>query len=112
MRFQLTNRAAMITGAASGIGAATARMFAAEGANLALGWYPPDGHDIEPVVRDARKVGAMVVVEEVDVRSQVMLDRLAGAAVDSFGRLDIAIANAGVARKEPVPEGVDEQPWP
>jgi 3-oxoacyl-[acyl-carrier protein] reductase len=109
--FQLTNRSALITGAASGIGAATARRFATAGANLALGWYPPDGHDIAPVVRDAEAAGARVVVEEVDVCSQAQLDRLAGAAVHAFGRLDIAIANAGIARREPVPEGVDEQLW-
>lgn len=111
MPFQLKDRAALITGAASGIGAATARMFAAAGADLALGWYPPDGHDIEPVVRDAERAGARVVVREVDVCAQADLDQLAAAAVDDFGRLDIAIANAGIARIEPVPEGVDEQLW-
>jgi 3-oxoacyl-[acyl-carrier protein] reductase len=111
MSFQLKDRAALITGAASGIGAATARMFAAAGADLALGWYPPDGHDIQPVVRDAERAGARVVVHEVDVCAQADLDQLAAAAVDAFGRLDIAIANAGIARIEPVPEGVDEQLW-
>jgi 3-oxoacyl-[acyl-carrier protein] reductase len=108
---QLADRVAMITGAASGIGAATARLFALAGADLALGWYPPDGHDIEPVVRDAKKAGARVVVEEVDVRSQLLVDRLVDVAVDTFGRLDIAIANAGIARIEPVPEKVDEELW-
>jgi 3-oxoacyl-[acyl-carrier protein] reductase len=111
MPFQLTDRAALITGAASGIGAASARMFATAGADLALGWYPPDGHDIEPVVRDAERAGARVVVREVDVCRQADLDELAAAATDNFGRLDIAIANAGIARIEPAPEGVDEQLW-
>jgi 3-oxoacyl-[acyl-carrier protein] reductase len=66
-RFDLTGRVALITGAASGIGAATARIFAAAGADLALTWYPPDGHDIEPVRRAAEQAGRRVVVEEVDV---------------------------------------------
>ena len=40
--FNLAGRVALITGAASGIGAATARIFAEAGADLALAWYPPE----------------------------------------------------------------------
>src|SRR6266567_629860 len=83
--FSLAGRSALITGAASGIGAATARVFALAGADLALAWYPPDGHDIEPIRRDAETAGAAVVVDEVDVRKQADIDRLVGHAVEAFG---------------------------
>src|SRR6266568_4748389 len=109
--FSLAGRSALITGAASGIGAAIARVFALAGADLALAWYPPDGHDIEPVRRDAETAGAAVVVDEVDVRKQADIDRLVGRAVEAFGHLDIVVANAGIARIEPVPEEVDERDW-
>ncbi len=109
--FSLAGRAALITGAASGIGAATARTFARAGADLALAWYSPDGHDIEPVRRDADAAGAHVVVDEVDVRKQPDIDRLVSRAVKAFGHLDIVVANAGIARIEPVPEEVGEQEW-
>src|ERR1700722_17011963 len=65
--FDLTGRVALITGAASGIGAATARVFAEAGADLALAWYPPDGHDIEPVRHAVEATGRRVVVAAVDV---------------------------------------------
>src|SRR5947207_2134973 len=47
--FDLTGRVAVITGAASGIGAATARVFAQAGADVGLAWYAGDPHDVEPV---------------------------------------------------------------
>src|SRR5919202_1777220 len=46
--FDLTDRVAVITGAASGIGAATARVFAEAGADVAIAWFPGDPHDVEP----------------------------------------------------------------
>ena len=43
---RLAGKTCFITGAASGIGAATARVFANAGASVVLAWYPPDGHDV------------------------------------------------------------------
>ena len=50
--FRLEGRVALVTGAASGIGAATAKVFANAGADIAAGWYPPDPHDVEPTRLD------------------------------------------------------------
>lgn len=97
--FSLAGRAAVVTGAASGIGAATARVFAEAGADLALGVYPADPHDIRPVVSYCREKGRKVAVVEVDVRSAVDVGRLVEAAVDQLGRLDTVVANAAIARR-------------
>jgi len=97
--FSLAGRVALITGAASGIGAATARIFAAAGADLALAWYPPDGHDIEPVRRAAEETGRRVVVAEVDVTKAADVEALVARAVRELGGLHIVVANAGIARK-------------
>lgn len=109
--FSLESRVALITGAASGIGAATARAFARSGANLALAWYPPDGHDIEQVVADARALGAKVIAAEVDVRLRQDIQALANRAISNLGSVDIVVANAGIARREPLAEAVRDDQW-
>lgn len=109
--FSLAGRRAVITGAASGIGAATARIFASAGADVALAWYPADGHDIEPVRRDVEAAGVRSLVEKVDVRLQADVDRLIARAVEKFGGVDIVVANAGIARIEPLPEEVTDAQW-
>jgi 3-oxoacyl-[acyl-carrier protein] reductase len=96
--FELTDRVAVITGAASGIGAATARSFARAGANVVLGWYPPDGHDVEPVRADVEAAGQTALAHVVDVTSTESVDACVAEAIDRFGRLDVVVANAGIAR--------------
>jgi 3-oxoacyl-[acyl-carrier protein] reductase len=93
--FELHGRAAVITGAASGIGAATARVFSSLGADVALGWFPGDPHDVS-------RVGVGLAVE-VDVRDPDSVDALVERCVSEFGRVDIAVANAGIARRVPLP---------
>ena len=108
--FSLAGRVALITGAASGIGAATARIFAEAGADLALAWYPPDGHDIEPVRRDVQRAGRKVVVGEVDVTQAADVDALVAKAVEGLGGLHIVVANAGIARKVELAD-LDDAAW-
>ena len=108
--FSLAGRVALITGAASGIGAATARIYAEAGADLALAWYPPDGHDIEPVRRAAERAGRRVVVAEVDVTKTADVEALVARAVRELGGMHIVVANAGIARKVPLPE-LDDAAW-
>jgi 3-oxoacyl-[acyl-carrier protein] reductase len=101
--FDLHGRVAVITGAASGIGAATARVFSSLGADVALGWFPGDPHDVSLV-----RVPGRAVVAEVDVRDAASVDALVAQAVSELGRVDIAVANAGIARREPLP---DDDAW-
>ena len=105
--FDLHGRVAVITGAASGIGAATARVFAQAGADVALGWFPGDPHDIEPV---RAAVSGRAIVAEVDVRDPASVDALVERCVAELGRVDIAVANAGIARRVPL-EALDDDAW-
>lgn len=108
--FSLEGRAAVITGAASGIGAATARAFATAGADLALAWFPDDPHDVAPVRRAVEQAGRRAIVVEVDVRNDDDVDRLLATCLREFGRVDIAVANAGVAPRIPL-DRLDGSTW-
>ncbi len=95
--FDLTGRVALITGAASGIGAATAKIFAEAGADVALAYYPPDGHDIRPVVAAVEASGRRAITAPVDVSSTADVDALVKAAESEFGAVHIVVANGGIA---------------
>ena len=99
----------MVTGAASGIGAATAIAFAQAGADVALGWLPGDPHDVSPVRAAVEAAGRRVVVNELDVTSTDSVTTFVAAAFKAFGRIDICVANAGIARTVPALELTDEK---
>jgi 3-oxoacyl-[acyl-carrier protein] reductase len=108
--FRLDDRVAVVTGAASGIGAATARVFAEAGADVAIAWFPGDPHDVEPVRQAVEAAGRRALVVEVDVRKPEQVDALVERCVAELGRVDIAVANAGIARKVPLDE-LDDDAW-
>jgi NAD(P)-dependent dehydrogenase (short-subunit alcohol dehydrogenase family) len=92
---QLADRTAVITGGASGIGLATARLLAAEGMRLVLA-------DIErgPLEQAATELDALAVI--CDVGDLASVRQLADRAYDRFGAVDILFNNAGVAVGGPV----------
>ncbi len=104
----LSGRVALISGAASGIGAATALVFAKAGADVALGWFPGDPHDVDVVRRGVEATGRRALVRELDVASTDSVDVFVAAAAAQFGRIDIVVANAGIARTVPSLELSDE----
>jgi 3-oxoacyl-[acyl-carrier protein] reductase len=105
---QLADRVAVVTGAASGIGRATAVAFAEQGADIVVGTFPGDPHDPVGTVAAVEAVGGRAVVGEVDVRVSAQVDGLARLALDTYGRIDFAVANAGVLRAAPLAELSDE----
>ncbi|SDQ12613.1 SDR family NAD(P)-dependent oxidoreductase [Quadrisphaera sp. DSM 44207] len=98
---------AVITGAASGIGRALAVGYGREGGAAVIGTFPGDPHDPHETLRRVRAAGGRGVVVEVDVRVGKQVDALAARAVEEFGRLDVAVANAGVLRRAPLAEMTD-----
>lgn len=108
--FSLEGRAAVVTGAASGIGAATARAFAEAGADVGLGWHSKDVHDVEAVRHAVEAAGQRALVVDIDVRVRASVEELVERCAAEFGRVDIAVANAGAAPLTPL-EQLDDAAW-
>jgi 3-oxoacyl-[acyl-carrier protein] reductase len=100
---------AIITGAASGIGRALAVHYAERGVVSIIGTFPGDPHDPEQTLEKVKHAGGMGIIHEVDVRSTGSVDAFAERAVTEYGRLDYAIANAGILRNAPLNELSDEK---
>jgi 3-oxoacyl-[acyl-carrier protein] reductase len=108
--FSLAGRTALVTGAASGIGAATARVFAEAGADVVAGWYPGDPHDVEPTRAGVEAAGRRCVVVEVDVSDTASVEAMVARSVSELCRLDIVVAGAAIARDVPTAE-LDDERW-
>jgi NAD(P)-dependent dehydrogenase (short-subunit alcohol dehydrogenase family) len=103
----LGNSVVVITGASSGIGREAARLFAAEGSGLVLAARTKAR--LDDVVAECERRRADAVAAPTDVRNETAVERLAQAAVDRFGRLDVWVNGAGViayGRFEEVPANV------
>ncbi|WP_075737401.1 SDR family oxidoreductase [Streptomyces acidiscabies] len=119
---RLDGKAVLVTGAARGLGRAIAVACAAEGADLALldicGDLPgvpyPLGTrgQLEHTAALCREAGAAVVTVEADIRDLVAVREAVTVACDRFGRIDVAVNNAGIAAPsgKPVHE-IDEDEW-
>lgn len=104
-----SQRVAIVTGAASGIGQALAVAYAQIGVAVVGGYFPGDPHDPAQTERAVREAGGECVMQAVDVTSADQVEAFAQAAVDRFGRLDYAVANAGLLRQAALVEMRDEQ---
>jgi 3-oxoacyl-[acyl-carrier protein] reductase len=102
-------RVAVITGAASGIGAATAVALAQAGYRIGIGSYPGDPHDPGKTLAAVQAVGSNGAVIDVDVRDTASVNGFVADAMARWGRIDTAIANAGILRAAPFGAMTDEQ---
>jgi meso-butanediol dehydrogenase/(S,S)-butanediol dehydrogenase/diacetyl reductase len=100
MAQRFEHKVVIVTGSGSGIGAATAKRFSAEGAQVVL-----CGRTLEKLEQVARGLPAeRTLVQRTDVREFAQVSALVAAAVERFGRLDVLVNNAGVAPTGPIPE--------
>lgn len=107
-RRRFEGKVAVVTGAARGQGRAHALRLASEGASLILSdigdqWpttipYPlSDPAELEATAEQVRATGADVFARIADVRNADQLDALVAAGLEEFGKIDVLIANAGIA---------------
>jgi NAD(P)-dependent dehydrogenase (short-subunit alcohol dehydrogenase family) len=104
---RLRGRVAAITGGALGIGRATARLFAAEGALVVLGDVQVDA--AEGVAEEIVQRGGRALAVGVDVGDAAQVQAFVERTVDEFGRLDVMFANAGIAHSAPFLEHAEAQ---
>ncbi len=101
MTKKLTGKVALVTGGSRGIGAASARALADEGANVAIS-YVASADKAEAVVAELKAKGVQARAFKADQASSAEVDRLVQEVAKHFGRLDILVNNAGVVASAPV----------
>jgi len=94
---RLANKTALITGGNSGIGLATARLFVAEGARVAI-----SGRNQATLVAAAKELGPNALAIVADATDIEATEKAILQAVGKFGKLDIVFANAGIAGNTPI----------
>src|SRR5258708_27547714 len=94
---RLANKTAFITGGNSGIGLATARLFVAEGARVAI--TGRNQATLEAAVKELGPNALAIVADATDIAAT---EKAVKQAVEKFGKLDIVFANAGIAGNTPV----------
>jgi NAD(P)-dependent dehydrogenase (short-subunit alcohol dehydrogenase family) len=94
---RLANKTAFITGGNSGIGLATARLFVAEGAKVAI-----TGRNKETLEATAKELGPNAFAIVADATDIAATEKAVARAVEKFGKLDIVFANAGISASTPI----------
>jgi 3-oxoacyl-[acyl-carrier protein] reductase len=105
----LAGKVALVTGGNIGIGAATSRRLAAEGAALAIGYVEdPDG--AQALARECSAFGHPAVAIQGDVSDAASVAQMVRAAAETLGAIEILVNNAGVARHTPFVD-IEEEEW-
>jgi NAD(P)-dependent dehydrogenase (short-subunit alcohol dehydrogenase family) len=110
---QLAGRVGLVTGAATGIGRATALELARAGAaGLAIN-YRARRNEAEQVAEDVRALGAEPVCVQADLRSDAQVRQMVQQVAERFGRLDVLVNNAGITHWVPLPDldGLTDEIW-
>jgi 3-oxoacyl-[acyl-carrier protein] reductase len=104
----LKDKVVLITGASTGIGAAAAMAFGANGAKVAV-HYNKSKAEAEKVAAEVDKGGGKAILVQGDVTNSAACKEIVGNTVKSFGRIDVLITNAGgLVQRAPIEQITDE----
>jgi 3-oxoacyl-[acyl-carrier protein] reductase len=108
----LAGKAAIVTGAAVGVGRAVALLLAERGANVALN-YSRSRADAEATAQTIERAGARALAVQADIRSDDEVRRFVDQAAQTFGRLDLLVNNAAITRfvDHADLEGLTDEAW-
>ena len=96
----IKDKVVVITGASSGLGEATARHLASQGASVVLGARREDR--IQSLARELASKGGKTLALSTDVTDRTQVKALVDAAVKTYGRIDVMINNAGLMPQSPL----------
>jgi len=106
---KLAGKVALVTGAGSGMGQATALLFAREGAKVGIVDYVPlEG---EGTLRMIREAGGEAIFIEADVSKAADMERMSQTTMDTYGRIDILYNNAGISQRMVPAAEITEEEW-
>jgi len=102
-------KVAIVTGSATGVGAAAAKILAARGCNVVIN-YTRSQDEAEQTAAECRELGAEAITVQADVSEDADCKRMAQAAIDAWGRIDYLINNAARTKFNPYPnfDGVNK----
>jgi glucose 1-dehydrogenase len=105
----MSDRAALVTGASSGIGKAIAIAFGEAGIDVCVN-YHRGGEQAQRVVEQIERAGGRAFAQPADVSNSADVSTMVDEVVRRFGRLDILVNNAGIEQPTPLLE-IDERSW-
>jgi NAD(P)-dependent dehydrogenase (short-subunit alcohol dehydrogenase family) len=105
----LQDKVAIITGAAMGMGAATAELFAEAGAKVVVAdWNEEKGREVAAAIEAA---GGSAFFQQVDISDSAQVKAMVDATVERYGRLDVAVNNAAITPDDKPVAELDEDYW-
>lgn len=106
LKYDLEGKIAIVTGAANGMGEATAKKLSAHGATIIAN----DVNSIERVVQEIKRSKGKIIDHKADVSDYSQVEKMVKKTVSNFGKVDILVNNAGILRRNSI-EHIDDAEW-